>query len=154
MCLARLARDQIHVLLERVRDRKTRKTRKKKTSFKKAHSSIPPRCRKTGLSQSLDNGGGDTKMCFHFYFPSLFHLLRIFSLRVVIISKLRLIITRESMAGGFEAQIKTFRIAVVARIELLFSPDSLRASCDGDDALFSRQFKLRDCFFATSDLKK
>lgn len=144
---------QIHVLLERVRDRKTRKTRKKKkTSFKKAHSSIPPRCRKTGLSQSLDDGR-DTKMCFHFYFASLFQLLRIFSLRLVIISKLRLIITRDR-ALGHRSKLSEL-LSSHARTQLLFSPDSLGASCDGDDALFSRQFKLHDdCFFATSDLKK
>lgn len=142
MCLARLARDQIHVLLERVRDRKTRKTRKKKHLSRRHipqfHLGVEKQaCR----SQRRRRHENVFSFLFCIFVSALADLLRL-----VIISKLRLIITRESMAGlrGTNQSYQN------RRRTLLCSPDS----CDGDDALFSRQFKLRDCFFATSDLKK
>lgn len=98
MCLARLARDHRGFMCfsNEWETERLEKRERKKSSFKKAHSSIP-RCRKTGLSQVTRQRRRRHEMCFHLYFASLFHLLRIFSPRLVIISKLRLIITRESV---------------------------------------------------------
>lgn len=146
------------MLLERVRDQKTRKTRKKKIIFQEGTFHI--RCRKTGLSQVTRQRRRRHEMCFHVYFASLFHLLRIFSPRLVIISKLRLIITRESVDSlsgtdqSYRNLLSSHALSLFSHPILFVLPMTTATATMHFVRFLARISNYTTAFFAKSDLKK
>lgn len=145
-CLARLARDHRGFMCfsKRAGDRKTRKTRKKKKHLSRRHIPHIQLGVEKQACRSHSTTAAATRNVFSFLFcifvSSLADLLAprdYFEIRINYHERID------------EAQI--WAISIRCRRThpaSLFSPEILSAlSCDVDDALFSRQFKLHDCLW-------